>query len=115
MPKTVDVRLLRHISKAPADIGSKAVGHTKYGVEFEETSQEIKSAVWWLSADSPHRRILSGEIHLPKDLKPNCRIGKFDLYVSLLSIFNGAYSEEVLFLIVHCGLVFAESPGVYIS
>lgn len=88
MPNAVDVRLLRHISRAPGTVIAGSAGASRYGIEFEETRQDVKTAVWWLSSDSPQRRILSGEIHLPKDLKPNCRIGKFDLYVSnsLLSL-----------------------------
>ncbi|TCD64993.1 hypothetical protein EIP91_003360 [Steccherinum ochraceum] len=83
MPQAVDVRLLRHISKAPADLSAGAAGPSTYGVEFEKTTVEIKTATWWPTSDIPHRRVLSGEIHLPKDLKPNCRVGKFNLYYTV--------------------------------
>ncbi|KAH8102043.1 hypothetical protein BXZ70DRAFT_999481 [Cristinia sonorae] len=96
MPQAIDIRLLRHISKVTTEVVSKSTGKSKYAVDFEQTAQEIRSAVWWLSYDDSYRRVLCGEIHLPKDLKPNCRIGKFDLHVrSIPSDCSLSYTVEM--------------------
>lgn len=111
MPQAVDVRLVRHVSKIPTVTTPTALGGPEYGVETESSVQEIKSAVWWLSSEARHRRILSGEIHLPKDLKSTCRIGKFDLFVSItLCYLVRSFTSEFP---VHYKHVYVKSGGVY--
>ncbi|CAL1710189.1 unnamed protein product [Somion occarium] len=78
-PEAMDIRLRRHISMGLADVSSISARAPAYGIEFEETTEEIKSAVWWPTRHGTTYRALDGEIHLPRELKPSCCIGRFRL------------------------------------
>ncbi|KAI0649771.1 hypothetical protein C8Q79DRAFT_940660 [Trametes meyenii] len=85
-PRTPVVRLLRRMSTqeyGPASVGSKKLP----GIEYESTIQEVTAAVWWPEQTnnprSLQRRVLHGEVYLSPALKPSCRLGKFELSVSV--------------------------------
>lgn len=87
-PEALDVRLRRHISMGLADVSSTSTGASSYAIEFEETAEDVKSAVWWPVRQGATYRALAGEIHLPRELKPSCCIGKFKLSVSSSHMFQ---------------------------
>ena len=80
-PEALDVRLRRHISMGLADVSSISSGASSYAIEFEETAEDVKSAVWWPIRHGSTYHALAGEIHLPRELKPSCCIGRFKLSV----------------------------------
>lgn len=82
-PDSLDIRLFRHVVVGFTKAGALSTAHSTNASESEETSHEIKSAVWWLNMEHPHQRTFSGEIHLAKDLKPSCHFGNFEIYVSV--------------------------------
>lgn len=88
MPRTIDVRLVRHIS-SPMSASTTGTKMSSYGVEFETSSQYVQSAVWWPQSSSPSseiypdQRVLSGEIYLARDMKASCHVGKFELFYTV--------------------------------
>ncbi|KAI0783254.1 hypothetical protein C8Q75DRAFT_836178 [Abortiporus biennis] len=87
MPRSIDVRLKRHISTNLVDVSNSSNKISTYGMSFEPIVTDVRSAVWWAASLGSDFRVLSGEVHLPRDLKPTCHIGKFILHVSQVFLF----------------------------
>lgn len=77
MPRAIDIRLERHISM-DFDAGRQY----SYGLAYETATLDVQSAVWWPMSSGANNRLLMGEIHLARDLKPSCQVGSFVLTVS---------------------------------
>jgi hypothetical protein len=74
-----------------------AASTTKREVSWNESVEDVGSAVWWPSSDSPvtendlHVRQLEGEIKLAKDLRPSSEMAHFSLqYFVVLCPFKAA-------------------------
>ena len=87
-PRSPVVRLVRRISAHEPTAGSVGVkGAKKFpGLEYESNVQEVTTAVWWQDPHgsdprNPQRKVLHGEIHLSKSLKPSCCLGRFEISV----------------------------------
>ncbi|KAI0329806.1 hypothetical protein GY45DRAFT_840948 [Cubamyces sp. BRFM 1775] len=90
-PRSIVVRLIRRISTHEPTAGSVGVkGAKKFpGLEYESNVQEVTTAVWWQNPhgsdpSNPQRKVLHGEIHLSKGLKPSCRLGRFEISYSVV-------------------------------
>jgi hypothetical protein len=60
--------------------------HARQEVSWNETAEEMGTAVWWPSAGSRSSalvRHLEGELKLAKDLRPTSAMGHFSISVSL--------------------------------
>ncbi|KAI0658076.1 hypothetical protein C8Q70DRAFT_996338 [Cubamyces menziesii] len=89
-PRSPVVRLVRRISAHEPTAGSVGVkGAKKFpGLEYESNVQEVTTAVWWQDPHgsdprNPQRKVLHGEIHLSKSLKPSCCLGRFEISYSV--------------------------------
>ncbi|KAH9903240.1 hypothetical protein C8Q73DRAFT_742388 [Cubamyces lactineus] len=87
-PRSPVVRLVRTISTNDPTAGSVGVKGAKKlpRLGYESNVEEITTAVWWpdphgSDASSPQRKVLHGEIHLSKALKPSCSLGRFEISV----------------------------------
>lgn len=78
------VRLLRQVSMGSSSV-SRMSGKATAGVAFQPAIQDTRMAVWWPSSRSSCANIrrLEGEILLNPALKPSCRMGEFELSVSV--------------------------------
>jgi len=84
MPRAVDVRLRRHVSMGLEEVSNASNKLSQYGVPFEATVQDVRSAVWWAASLGSDYRVLSGEIHLPREVKPSFQIGTFQLFYDIV-------------------------------
>ncbi len=106
MPRAIDVRLRRQISMG-VEIASRSTGwkHSS-SVPYESMALDVQNATWWPTASGTNNRLLMGEIHLARDLRPSCRVGPFELSVSRpnFSHFRELYliSAPYVSTISHC-------------
>lgn len=82
-PKTIDVRLLRHIKYFPDPTLVIAGRHVAPVVD----TQEVERAIWWENPNTvpqgPYERIIEGEIHLPIALQPPTDFKLFTIEVHI--------------------------------
>ncbi|KAJ8494403.1 hypothetical protein ONZ45_g13241 [Pleurotus djamor] len=86
-PNAIVVRLRRRV--AYRDPNLSLASKMEVGISTSDSITDSESAVWWPSVegaavigDSP-RRLLSGEVHLQKNLKPTTAIGNFCIEYSI--------------------------------
>lgn len=80
-PSAVMVNLHRRVR-----FFSKSLGGSHTGAAWNETSDDLGTAVWWPSAgirSNATVRHLEGEIKLAKDLRPTTTVGHFSISVSI--------------------------------
>ena len=95
-PRSPVVRLLRQITTGEASLSVTPLGGKRLpSLDFERALRDVAAAVWRPdTARKPHKRVLHGEIHLPPGLQPTCRLGKFELTVSVSAVLCSPASIE---------------------
>lgn len=94
---------------------------TRKEVSWNESVEDVATAVWWAAPpheacrSDAHTRHLEGEIPLPKDLRPSCEIAHFSIsYSVVLSPFKAAnYSSDSATMVsepVEIATMYAKGP-----
>lgn len=99
----------------------KAATATRKEVSWNESVEDVGTAVWWIPASheacrsDAHTRHLEGEIPLTKDLRPSCEIAHFSVsyYVVLCPFTAANYSSDGATLVsepVEIATMYAKGP-----